>query len=171
MLRHMWCDLGNPSDVAKQHFEKWLEIVRKLVYNVWNYPALLIITLDVNVKETKFKQLWKEFTFIFKIRPKTQFCILRHLTGFYRSHHICYGMQDLYDARRKVMLQEFVYTCDPTPVNEVLWCIDLLDCVNKTSIFFHEYHAPCVRYCIDFLWIMCYNNSFTWRKCIFIQTG
>ena len=23
----------NPSDIAKWHFEKWLEIVRKLVYN------------------------------------------------------------------------------------------------------------------------------------------
>ena len=23
----------NPSDVIKQHFEKWLEIVRKLVHN------------------------------------------------------------------------------------------------------------------------------------------
>ena len=47
----------------------------------------LIITLDANVIETKFKQFWKELTFNFRMRPKTQFCILRHPAGFYRSYH------------------------------------------------------------------------------------
>ena len=42
----------------------------------------------MNVIENKFKQLRKVLTFSFKMRPKTQFCIFRHLTGFYRSHHI-----------------------------------------------------------------------------------
>ena len=50
--------------------------------------APLIITLDVNVIETKFKQFWKELTFNFKMRQETQFYILQHPTGFYRSHHI-----------------------------------------------------------------------------------
>ena len=27
----MWCDLGKPVDVAKWHFEKWLQTVRTLV--------------------------------------------------------------------------------------------------------------------------------------------
>ena len=38
---HLWCDLGNPSHVAKWHFEKWLEIVTKLVYN--SVELLIII--------------------------------------------------------------------------------------------------------------------------------
>ena len=37
IVLHMYniCDViwENPSDVAKWHFEKWLEIVKKLVYN------------------------------------------------------------------------------------------------------------------------------------------
>ena len=48
----------------------------------------LTITLLANVIETKFKQFWKELTFSFKMRPKTQFCILRHPTDFYRLHHM-----------------------------------------------------------------------------------
>ena len=39
-------------------------------------------TMDVNVVETKFKQFLKELTFSFKMRPKTQFCILQHPTVF-----------------------------------------------------------------------------------------
>ena len=42
----------------------------------------------MDVVETKFKQFWKERTCSFKMGPKTQFCILRHPTGFYRWHHI-----------------------------------------------------------------------------------
>ena len=47
----------NPSDVAKWHFEKWLEIVRKLVYN--SIELHLIITLDVDVVETNLNSSGK----------------------------------------------------------------------------------------------------------------
>ena len=47
----------NPSDVAKQHFEKWLETVSELVYNSIELLNIIkILTLDVNVMETKFEQ-------------------------------------------------------------------------------------------------------------------
>ena len=42
----------------------------------------------MDVFETRCKQFWKELTCSYKLRPKTQFCILRHPTGFYRSHHM-----------------------------------------------------------------------------------
>ena len=145
-LDYQWtyhiCDAiwENPSDVAN-HFEKWLEIARKLVYNsietfffffffgnlrflarphfvhcpffyitlflcsAWQrpraknllhicfiyhnthipllYPTLdttsqhhLIITLDVNVIQTKLTQFWIEPISSFKMRSKTQFSIL-----------------------------------------------------------------------------------------------
>ena len=34
------------------------------------------------------------------------------------------------------------------------------------SILFLEYYAPCIRYLIDFLCIIVYNDHFTRRKCI-----
>ena len=59
--------------------------LRKLVYHtVANFTSFSIITLDVNVIETKFKQFWKDLTFSFKMKPKTQFYILRHPRGFHR---------------------------------------------------------------------------------------
>ena len=41
----------------------------------------------MDVIETKCNQFWKKLTCSYKLRPKVQFCILRHPTGFYRSHH------------------------------------------------------------------------------------
>ena len=60
--------------------------------SIWQYSTTqhhLIRTLDVDVFERKFKQFWKELTCSFQMRSKTQFWILQHPTGFYRSHHKC----------------------------------------------------------------------------------
>ena len=55
-------------------------MMRKLVYNSIYRTTQnhLITTLDVDVIETKFKEFWKELTCSYKLRTKTQFCILQH---------------------------------------------------------------------------------------------
>ena len=52
----------NPVDVAKWHFEKWLEIVRKLVYNSTELlKHHLIITLNMNVTEKNLNSSGKSY--------------------------------------------------------------------------------------------------------------
>ena len=85
----MWCNLGKPVECGKVAF--WEMAWNSEKTSIEQYRTTqhhLILTLDVDAVETKFKQFWKELTCSFKMRPKTQFCIFRHPTGFYRSHHI-----------------------------------------------------------------------------------
>ena len=47
----------------------------------------------------------------------------------------------------------------------VQW-LRLVHSPQDKNIFFLEYYAPYAHYLINFLCIICYNDHFTWRKCI-----
>ena len=59
-------------------------------------------------------------------------------------------------------------------LTDSLWKSALLRRIHSPrdkSILFFENYAPCICYLIDFLCIICYNDHFTWRKCILYGPG